>query len=183
MKVLLVIDMQNDFIDGALGSKEAMKIVPYVKEKVKEYKENGNQVIFTRDTHSTDYLSTQEGRNLPVEHCIWHTKGWEITPQLETEGCLIFDKPSFGSVELAQHLKEHCAKASFELVGLCTDICVISNAMLIKAYLPENEVTVDALGCAGVTMESHKNALEAMKMCQIKVLNEEGLRNLKKYVT
>lgn len=173
MKVLLVIDMQNDFIDGALGTKEAMKIVPYVRKKIEEYRDNSEPVIFTRDTHPNDYLSTQEGRNLPVEHCIVNTKGWNITSQIDPGEYLIFNKPTFGSVELAQYLKEHYSEASFELVGLCTDICVISNAMLIKAYLPENEVVIDALGCAGVTVESHKNALAAMKQCQIQIVHDD----------
>lgn len=173
MKVLVVIDMQKDFIDGTLGTEEAVKIVPYVQKKILEYKANGNPVLFTRDTHSEDYLSTQEGIHLPVEHCIKNTAGWKITEELSLGGSVVFDKATFGSVALAQYVKEHYPQAEFELVGLCTDICVISNAMLLKAFLPENVIEVDAKGCAGVTVKSHQNALEAMKMCQISIVNEK----------
>lgn len=172
MKYLIVVDMQNDFIDGALGTKEAVAILPAVKEKIENF--NG-RVIFTRDTHEADYLSTQEGRNLPVEHCIKDSDGWQINAELEAlrkENAI--DKPSFGSVELAQRLKEYDEKEkieSIELIGLCTDICVISNAMIIKAYLPETPIAVDAACCAGVTPESHENALNAMAVCQIEIKN------------
>lgn len=172
MKFLIVVDMQNDFIDGALGTKEAVDILPAVKEKIMNF---DGRVIFTRDTHEAEYLSTQEGRNLPVEHCIRGTDGWQINAELEAlrkENAV--DKPSFGSVELAQMLKDYNEKEaieSIELVGLCTDICVISNAMIIKAYLPETPIIVDAACCAGVTPESHENALSAMAMCQIKIYN------------
>ena len=172
MKVLIVVDMQNDFIDGALGTEEAIKIVPYVRGKIEEYQAENQVVVFTRDTHTTEYLTTQEGKNLPVEHCILNTLGWKIREELCSEDFLIFNKPSFGSVELAEYMMKYHKEDEFELVGLCTDICVISNAMLLKAYLPENKITVDAKGCAGVTPESHKNALSAMKMCQIHVINE-----------
>ena len=172
MKFLIVVDMQNDFIDGALGTKEAVAILPAVKSKIENFE---GKVIFTRDTHEEDYLSTQEGRNLPVEHCIKDTEGWQITPELDAlrkEDAI--DKPSFGSVALGQLLKAYDTYEekieSITLIGLCTDICVISNAMLIKAFLPETPIVVDAECCAGVTPESHENALEAMKMCQIKVL-------------
>ena len=171
--VLIVVDMQNDFIDGALGTAEAVEIVPKVVEKVKAFP---GTVIFTRDTHMEDYLSTQEGRKLPVTHCIKGTPGWQIRDELEalrTNNAV--DKPGFGSTALA-HMLASMDKAeglsSVTLVGLCTDICVISNAMLIKAALPEVPVIVDAACCAGVTPASHKNALEAMKMCQIDVINE-----------
>ena len=154
-KILVVVDMQNDFIDGALGTKEAVAIVPKVAEKIRTF---DGEVIFTRDTHEENYTETQEGRNLPVPHCIRGTKGWEICPELEvlrkTEA---IDKPTFEPIE------------SITFVGLCTDICVISNAMLTKAFLPEVPLRVDAACCAGVTPESHRNALEAMKMCQIQV--------------
>lgn len=172
MKFLIVVDMQNDFIDGALGTKEAVAILPAVKEKIMNF---DGRVIFTRDTHEAEYLSTQEGRNLPVEHCVRGADGWQINAELEAlrkEDAV--DKPSFGSIELAQMLKdcnEKEAIESIELVGLCTDICVISNAMIIKAYLPETPIIVDAACCAGVTPESHENALNAMAMCQIKVEN------------
>lgn len=171
MRALIVVDMQNDFIDGALGTKEAVSIVPFVREKVMHF---DGLVIFTRDTHFENYLSTKEGANLPVPHCIKGTQGWEITSALKelTNGCVIIDKPTFGSTELQELLVKEHQKTPFEeieLVGLCTDICVISNAMLLKASLCEVNITVDSACCAGVTPQSHKNALEAMKMCQITV--------------
>ena len=169
--ILIVVDMQNDFIDGALGTAEALAIVPKVKEKIKG---SQGQVFFTRDTHQANYMDTQEGRKLPVPHCIEGSDGWQIRPELEAlRGTEAVDKPGFGSVQLAQLLREMNAKepiGSVTLVGLCTDICVISNAMLIKAYLPELPVKVDAACCAGVTPESHENALAAMAMCQIEIL-------------
>lgn len=171
--ILIVVDMQNDFIDGALGTAEAEAIVPNVVEKVKSFP---GKVWFTRDTHQDYYMETQEGHNLPVPHCIEGTEGWEICdglkPLIQGE---IFDKPAFGSVELGQMLHLENDKEAIQtitLVGLCTDICVISNAMLIKAFLPEVKIVVDASCCAGVTPESHKNALEAMKVCQIEVVND-----------
>lgn len=170
MKYLIVVDMQNDFIDGALGTTEAVAIVPYVKEKIEKFE---GKVLFTRDTHTIDYLSTQEGRNLPVEHCIKGTNGWQIRSELDilrkTEA---IDKPTFGSTALVHLLQKAEDVEAVELIGLCTDICVISNAMLIKAAFPEVPVTVDAKCCAGVTPQSHQNALDAMKMCQIRVVNE-----------
>ena len=171
--ILIVVDMQNDFIDGALGTKEAEAIVPAVLEKIKGF---DGRVIFTRDTHFDDYMDTQEGKNLPVPHCIKGSEGWQIRAELDalrTEPAI--DKPTFGSVELSAMLtKENAEKPidSITLIGLCTDICVISNAMLIKAAMPELPVIVDAACCAGVTLASHNNALEAMKMCQIKVINQ-----------
>ena len=169
MKILIVIDMQNDFIDGALGTPEAVEIVPAVAEKIRQYREAGNLVVFTRDTHGEDYLDTQEGQNLPVIHCVEGTSGWEISPQLPVENARIINKPSFGSLELADYVASFEQIDSIELVGLCTDICVISNAMILKAALPEIPLLVDASCCAGVTPECHQNALEAMKMCQITV--------------
>ena len=171
MKILVVVDMQNDFIDGALGTKEAIAIVPDVVEKIKNF--DGDKIIFTRDTHEENYMETQEGRNLPVPHCIRGTKGWELNPEIDAlKKEEVIDKPSFGSMELASYLKEQSDIESIEFVGLCTDICVISNVMITKAALPEVPLVVDAACCAGVTPESHKNALEAMKMCQVKVINE-----------
>ena len=171
--ILIVVDMQNDFIDGALGTAEAVAIVPKVVEKVKDFK---GIVIFTRDTHGENYMQTQEGRNLPVPHCIKGSHGWEVCPALEPlRTGLTLDKPTFGSAELGRLLLELGAKdpaGSITLVGLCTDICVISNAMIAKAFLPEVPVTVDAACCAGVTPESHRNALNAMKMCQVRIENE-----------
>ena len=171
---LIVVDMQNDFIDGALGTAEAAAIVPGVAEKIRNF---DGRVIFTRDSHGKNYLETQEGHNLPVPHCIKGTGGWEIRKELAElrSDALIIDKPSFGSGELAEYLydeNELQPIRSVTLVGLCTDICVISNAMLIKAFLPELPVTVDASCCAGVTPRSHETALEAMKACQINVINE-----------
>lgn len=171
MKYLIVIDMQNDFIDAALGTKEAQAIVPAVRDKILEYRNSGNTVIFTRDTHQTDYLDTQEGRKLPVPHCIINTEGWQISAQLPVlSNDLIIDKPTFGSTELAKYFAEPKNTESIELIGLCTDICVISNAMLLKAALPETPICIDAKCCAGVTPESHSNALQAMRMCQIDII-------------
>ncbi len=170
MKILCVIDMQNDFIDGALGTKEAEAIVEKVKAKIELYKANGDTVIFTRDTHQANYLETSEGKNLPVKHCIEGTLGWEISALLPTDGCKIINKPTFGSVELAKYISEMKSTDGIELIGLCTDICVISNALLIKATLPEVRISVDSSCCAGVTPDSHSNALSAMKMCQIEIL-------------
>ena len=171
MDILVVIDMQNDFIDGALGTPEAEAIVPNVVDKIKNF--NG-LVLATRDTHSGDYLQTQEGRMLPVEHCIRGTDGWEIRDEIaELLESAPIDKPTFGSETLGKVLKEfHKSQTihSITLVGLCTDICVISNAMLLKAFLPEVPIIVDSLCCAGVTPKSHEQALEAMKACQIKVI-------------
>lgn len=170
MKYLIVVDMQTDFIDGSLGTPEAVAILPYVKEKIENF---DGKVLFTRDTHAPDYLTTQEGRNLPVEHCIKGTDGWQIHPSLEPlRKTDAIDKPTFGSTALMELLKKEGDVESLEFIGLCTDICVISNAMLAKANFLEIPVTVDAKCCAGVTPASHKNALEAMKMCQIKIINE-----------
>lgn len=173
MQVLVVIDMQNDFIDGVLGTKEAELIVPNVIAKIRSF---DGLVLATRDTHEKNYLETQEGKLLPVEHCIRDTYGWEIREEIAEliDGNPI-DKPTFGSVELGRRLSELNSQAGIEkitLIGLCTDICVISNAMLVKAFLPEAPIEVDASCCAGVTPESHRQALEAMKACQIAVINE-----------
>ena len=169
--ILVVVDMQNDFIDGALGTKEAVSIVTLVKDKITNFT---GKVFFTRDTHQDNYLSTQEGRNLPVPHCIKETEGWQIRHELdELRQTEAIDKPSFGSVELGQLLVNENAKEpinSITFVGLCTDICVISNAMLTKAFLPEVQIIIDSKCCAGVTPESHETALSAMKACQIKVV-------------
>ena len=172
-KLLVVVDMQNDFIDGALGSKEAVAIVPKVKAKIENFE---GTVLFTRDTHGEDYMDTQEGHNLPVPHCIKGTEGWEIRSELEALRITdAIDKVTFGSRELPEllaklHAEEPIKEITF--VGLCTDICVISNVMVTKAFFPEIPVVVDAACCAGVTPETHKNALEAMKVCQVKVEND-----------
>ncbi len=163
-KTLIVVDMQKDFIDGALGTKEAVAIVENVKKKIAEYQANGDEIIFTRDTHQRDYLDTNEGKYLPVEHCIEGTEGWQIWEGLEVPGAIYVDKPTFGYLNWADYKLE-----SVELVGLCTDICVVSNALIIKAQYPEIQVSVDASCCAGVTPESHEAALVTMKMCQVEV--------------
>lgn len=170
MKILVVVDMQKDFIDGALGTAEAVAIVPYVKQVIETF---DGKVLFTRDTHFEDYMQTQEGKNLPVMHCVKGTPGWEIHPELEAlRKTVAIDKLTFGSSELPKILarEEHIESITF--LGLCTDICVISNVMITKAFFPEVPVIVDAKGCAGVTPDSHKNALAAMKMCQVAVINE-----------
>ena len=174
MKVLVVVDMQNDFIDGALGTPEAQRIVPAVVEKIKNW---AGEVYATQDTHQADYLATQEGRELPVVHCVEGTPGWELAPAvreaLTDVTCLT--KPTFGSRSLAETLaivNQDRPIEEIEVIGLCTDICVISNALMLKAFLPETPIAVDASCCAGVTPESHRNALAAMKMCQIRICGE-----------
>lgn len=171
---LIVVDMQNDFIDGSLGTPEAVAIVGRVAEKIRDF---DGEVIFTRDTHTPDYLRTQEGRRLPVVHCVEGSEGWRIRDGLEAiRPALVVDKPSFGSAELGAILAQRDREegvGEVTLIGLCTDICVISNALLVKAFLPEAGIRVDAACCAGVTPESHRTALAAMKMCQITIDNEE----------
>ena len=169
MKILVVVDMQNDFIDGSLGTAEAVSIVPRVIDKIKEYEKDDSLIIYTKDTHFDNYLETSEGRNLPVKHCIKGTVGHDIPSDILRSHNLIFEKLTFGSVELAAYL-EDVEFDSVELIGLCTDICVISNALLIKAHFPEKEVLVDSSCCAGVTPDTHTAALTTMKMCQIKVI-------------
>ncbi len=174
MNVLIVVDMQNDFIDGALGTPEAVRIVPRVAIKIRSF---DGIVLYTRDTHDENYLSTQEGKNLPVVHCVKGTHGWELHDVVK-EAVIVppIDKPTFGSMGLGMMLREFHAKEpidSVTLCGLCTDICVISNAMIVKAALPEVPVFVDASCCAGVTPVTHKNALEAMRMCQIEIINND----------
>ena len=188
-KVLIVVDMQNDFIDGALGTKEAQAIVPNVKKKIEDYMAQGYDIVFTRDTHQTNYLETMEGKKLPVEHCIEGTLGWEISSELgDPMAHSIVDKPNFGYPHWVSNLSDFNVvededdwensyldeetPESIEIVGLCTDICVVSNALILKAVYPEVEITVDASCCAGVTPESHKAALTTMKMCQINVIGE-----------
>lgn len=173
-RILIVIDMQKDFIDGSLGTPEAVQIVKAVKELVNGW---DGRVLFTRDTHTEEYLDTQEGRKLPVPHCIRGSAGWQLEQELQQwqqqEKCPIFDKNTFGSTELARYLAiSHLTEPIEEimLVGLCTDICVISNALLIKAYLPEVPLKVKASCCAGVSPASHERALEAMQMCQIEIV-------------
>lgn len=166
-RTLIVIDMQNDFIDGALGTPEAQAIVPKVKEKIGEYAKRGDEIIYTRDTHQSNYLDTPEGKKLPVPHCIEGTDGWQVADGLMTEGSEVINKPSFGWTGWEGRRFE-----KVELVGLCTDICVVSNALILKAQYPEAEISVDSSCCAGVTVESHKAALLTMKMCQVDVTGE-----------
>lgn len=165
-RLLVVVDMQRDFIDGSLGTAEAQQIVAAVKEKIEEYQNAGDEVVFTLDTHAENYLETQEGRNLPVVHCIKGTPGWELCTELQGYSGKRFEKNTFGSRELAEWAA-FGEYGEIELVGLCTDICVISNALLLKAFLPEAVIKVDPACCAGVTPKSHENALSAMQMCQI----------------
>ena len=173
-KVLVVIDVQNDFIDGALGSEQSQKVIPNIVNKIKEY--DPWNVYLTRDTHYENYLDTQEGRNLPTVHCIEGSDGWQLHSEVAAAAgsAMVVDKPTFGSNKLAGILMSERAQESLEieLVGLYTDICVVSNALLFKAAMPEAPITVDASCCAGVTNERHKAALETMKACQIKVINE-----------
>lgn len=169
MKYLIVVDMQKDFITGSLGSKLAEKIVPDVVEKVKNF---SGKVIFTQDTHFADYLKTQEGKKLPIQHCIKDTDGWQICDELKPYVNDVVDKITFGSVDLPKILKDYGEEIEeIELCGLCTDICVISNAMILKASFPETKIIVDGKCCAGVSVESHKTALEAMKAVQIEILD------------
>ena len=177
MKTLIVIDMQNDFIDGTLGTPEAQAIVPNVKRKIDEFMASNNPVIFTRDTHPKNYLETQEGKLLPVEHCICGSEGWkisEVVADLNTQAKAfdVIDKDTFGYHSWGMYEKDFEGCDEIVLVGLCTDICVVSNALCIKAVYPEIKITVDASCCAGVTPETHKAALTTMKMCQINVIGE-----------
>ena len=172
IKYLIVVDMQKDFIDGALGTPEAQKILPAVISKVENFR---GPVMFTRDTHSEDYLQTQEGKNLPVPHCIYGTDGWQLNPVIrEALGdCILVEKPTFGSIRLPELIREKIGDgkgATIELIGLCTDICVVSNALLLKAAFPEATIQVSSGCCAGVTPEKHKAALETMASCQIDIL-------------
>lgn len=170
--ILVAIDLQKDFINGALGTAEAVAMLPKAVNKIKGFK---GDVLYTMDTHSNDYLSTREGRRLPVAHCIKGSDGWRLAPEIEAvkaSDAPVFEKPTFGSTALASFIAETYGEEDLriELIGLCTDICVISNAMLLKAALPEADIVVDSSCCAGVTPTSHQNALEAMKVCQIDII-------------
>lgn len=178
-KIVVVVDVQRDFVDGALGTADAQRMVPVLLDKLWKESEAGTEFVFTMDTHGENYLETNEGKKLPVPHCIRGTAGWELIPELQefigqVKGSggrvTVLEKPSFGSTELPILVGD---ADIIELTGLCTDICVISNAMILKAYYPEKGLQVDASCCAGVTPESHRNALEAMKACQIDVCKEE----------
>lgn len=174
-RYLVVIDMQKDFIDGALGSEMAQRMVPEVIRKIGEYKP-GN-IYATRDTHFENYLDTLEGKKLPVTHCVKESEGWQIHPEVSAAmpEAKIFDKYTFGSEQLAQELYQRslAGEMEIELAGLCTDICVVSNALLLRAKLPGTVIRVDPKCCAGVTEETHKAALQTMMMCQIDILTEE----------
>ena len=167
-KLLVVVDMQNDFVDGSLGTEEARKITVNVGNKVEAAKEAGTDIVFTRDTHVPNYLDTQEGKYLPIVHCVEGTEGWEIIDKLKPYAETIVDKPTFGSIRLMEWAVQQ-RYTDIELVGLCTDICVVSNALLLKAALPESRISVDSSCCAGVTPESHEAALSTMRMCQIEI--------------
>lgn len=172
-KILIVVDMQKDFVDGALGSEEAVAIVDNVAEKIKAFE---GDIIVTYDTHQENYMETQEGKNLPVPHCIKGTDGWKLDAKvqaaLDTVDYKAIEKPTFASVELPEYIKDNYNpdEIEIELIGLCTDICVVSNALMMKANFLETKVSVDASCCAGVTKESHNAALTTMKMCQVNVI-------------
>lgn len=176
-KVLVVVDMQKDFVDGALGSNEAIAIVDNVVNKINEF---DGEIIVTYDTHQDNYMETREGKYLPVPHCIENTDGWQLNDKVQEaldarENYAIIHKPTFGSTELVDVICEYWDgenDTEVTLIGLCTDICVVSNAMLLKANYPEMNIVVDASCCAGVTVESHNAALTTMKMCQIDVIGE-----------
>ena len=174
-KLLIVVDMQKDFVDGALGTKEAVAILDNVVRKIEEF---DGDIIVTYDTHPENYLDTQEGKNLPVPHCIKGTAGWmldkRVQEAVDKKGFKAIEKPTFGSVILPEYIKENYdpAEIEIELIGLCTDICVVSNALLMKANFLETKVSVDVSCCAGVTVDSHKAAIATMKMCQVNVIGE-----------
>ena len=168
-KLLVVVDMQNDFIGGPLGTKEVEAVVPAVAARIKRAKADGDEILFTRDTHGDDYPASAEGKKLPVAHCLRGTYGWQIDGRLDADGAIILDKPAFGSVALGEYVRSG-GYGEIELVGVCTDICVISNALLVKAFSPETRVAVRRDCCAGVTPESHENALRAMAVCQIEII-------------
>lgn len=183
--VLIVVDMQNDFIDGALGTKEAQAIVQKAKDKVQYYKNNELSIYFTRDTHFDNYMDTNEGKHLPVPHCIHNSKGWQVVDEVDTHGGVgvhYIDKTTFGFTGWDDYLgldyynenyeEFHEVPEQIEIIGVCTDICVVSNALILKAMYPETKIIVDASCCAGVTPENHKAALATMKACQIDVIGE-----------
>ncbi len=167
---LLVIDMQNDFITGALGTKEAVEIIPAVKARIEKAIKNGEDVIWTKDTHEKDYMKTREGKYLPVEHCIKGTHGYEICDELlpyVDKAKKVIIKNTFGSKELPKYIEEY---DNITIIGLCTDICVISNAMVVHAFYPEKNIIIEKKCCAGSTVENHENALKAMSVCQFDII-------------
>lgn len=171
MKILVVIDMQNDFIYGSLGSHLTQNIVDNVVAKVAEYKKNGDTILYTRDTHYEDYLETPEGKKLPVEHCIRGTEGWKIIPELNPSSSAgkwaIINKPIFGSVDLMDYFEEN---DEIEFCGVCTDICVVSNALMAKSFYPNAKISVDPKCCAGTTINNHLSAIDVMRSCQIDII-------------
>ena len=170
---LIVVDMQKDFVDGTLGTPEAVAIVPQVCEKIRTFE---GEIIVTYDTHTADYMNTAECKKLPVEHCVKGTPGWQldaaVADALADKNYTAVEKPTFGSTDLPGLLAKAAGEEDFTvtLIGLCTDICVVSNALLIKAHFPEKAIAVDAACCAGVTPDTHTAALATMKMCQIDVI-------------
>lgn len=175
-KFLIVVDMQKDFVDGALGTKEAQAMVPAACARIRECREAGYTVIATLDTHEENYMETREGKHLPIPHCIRGTAGWRIRPEIMDalgDDAILVEKPTFGSIRLPEIIREKRdgdEPAEIELLGLCTDICVVSNALLLKAAFPETDFVVHADCCAGVTPEKHEAALETMRSCQITVI-------------
>ncbi len=172
-RFLIVVDIQKDFVDGALGTPEAVAMLPQAVEKIRGFE---GEVFVTLDTHAENYIDTAEGKKLPVPHCIKGSEGWLLHPAI-AEGLKgrmfrVVEKPTFGSTELPERLLEAAGGEDFsiDLMGLCTDICVVSNALLLKAHFPEKEITVDSACCAGVTPETHRAALQTMKMCQINII-------------
>lgn len=172
-KILIVVDIQNDFVDGALGSKEAQAIIKNACEKIRSF---DGDIFVTLDTHGEDYMNTREGKKLPVPHCIKGTDGWKLNAEIEAalvgRSCTVIEKPTFGSQKLEELINEKYKdnELSVELIGICTDICVISNALTIKAHNTECEITVDSSCCAGVSPEAHNAALAVMKSCLINVI-------------
>jgi len=180
-KILIVVDVQVDFRNGVLGTKEADKAIPHIMSIIKEYQANGDRIIYTKDTHDESYLETREGKALPIPHCIYGTQGWEAVYELQDLGCEhnandIFLKKTFGSAELAQEAMQwsDCEEdVEIKFVGFCTDICVITNVLLVRTFAPEARIVVDVRGCAGVTPEKHQAALEVMRSCQVTLAGEE----------
>lgn len=172
-KVLVVVDIQNDFVDGALGTPEAVAIIDAAAEKIKNF---DGDIFVTYDTHYDNYMDTLEGKKLPVPHCIKGTNGWELNPKIANalmgKDYTAVEKLTFGSVDLPQLVKEKIGnqKAEITLIGLCTDICVVSNALLLKANILDSEIFVDSACCAGVTPDTHNAALDTMRCCQINVI-------------
>ena len=170
MKILIVVDMQNDFVTGSLANPDAEAIIPGIAKKIAEYEKNGDRIIFTRDTHKANYLETPEGKALPVPHCINGTKGWLVVDELNHPECEHINKPTFGYRYWEYDLGDMPKIDEIELVGTCTDICVLSNAIILKTQFPNVPITVDSSCCAGVTPEKHAAALEVMRSCQINVI-------------